>query len=70
MLLMLELMLEWAFELMLVCADVEGCDAFPQICSPIAEISISFPQLEHFIVGRKLAGRIPPELKVAASDIL
>lgn len=26
----------------------------PQMCSPIMEISIWFPQDEHFIVGRKL----------------
>jgi hypothetical protein len=38
--------------------------------SPIAEISISSPQFEHFMVGRKLAGRIPPAARVAASDIL
>ena len=35
------------------CAD---SGALPQRCSPIADISIWSPQLEHLIVGRKLAG--------------
>lgn len=52
-----------------------GCDlgdggAFEQRWSPIADISISSPQLEHLIVGRKLAGLTPPAASVAASDIL
>lgn len=38
--------------------------------SPIAEISISSPQFEHLMVGRKLAGRIPPAARVAASDMV
>jgi len=41
-----------------------GCErgdggAFEQMWSPIAAISISSPQLEHLMAGRKLAGRMP-----------
>jgi hypothetical protein len=52
-----------------------GCDfgedgAFPHKCSPMAEISISSPQLEHLMVGRKLAGLMPPAARAEASDML
>lgn len=40
------------------------------MCSPIAEISISSPQLEHLIEGKKLAGRTPSAARAAASDIV
>lgn len=43
--------------------------AFAQVWSPIADISISSPQFEHLIVGRKLVGRPPWAASVAASDI-
>ena len=43
--------------------------AFPQMWSPIAEISISSPQLEHLIVGKKLAGLMPSLTRLAVSDI-
>ena len=42
---------------------------FSQMCSPIAAISISCPQSEHVIAGRKLAGLMPPAASVAASGI-
>ncbi len=52
-----------------------GCDfgdggACEQTWSPIADISISSPQLEHLIVGKKLAGLMPPAARVAASDMV
>ena len=52
-----------------------GCDlgeggAFVQMWSPMAEISISSPQLEHLMVGRKLAGRMPPAARVAPRDMV
>lgn len=50
-----------------LCADA---GALPQRCSPMADISIWSPQLEHLMVGRKLAGRAPPALRVAARDIV
>lgn len=42
---------------------------FSQTCSPIAAISIWFPQSEHVMDGRKLAGLMPPAASVAASGI-
>jgi len=44
--------------------------AFPQIWSPIDAISISSPQLEHLMAGRKLAGLAPEAASVAAKDML
>jgi len=41
-----------------------------QIWSPMAAISISFPQSEHVMVGRKLAGLIPPLANVAARAMI
>lgn len=51
-------------------AALGDVEAVEQVCSPIAEISISSPQLEHLTVGRKLAGRTPLAARVAASDML
>jgi hypothetical protein len=51
------------------CAFGDG-GALAHMWSPMAAISISSPQLEHLIAGRKLAGRMPPAERVAASDML
>jgi hypothetical protein len=51
------------------CALGEG-GALLQMCSPMAAISISSPQLEHLIAGRKLAGRMPSAASVVAKDIM
>lgn len=50
-------------------ALVAEAGVFSQTCSPMAAISISFPQSEHLIAGRKLAGLMPPAASVAASGI-
>jgi hypothetical protein len=42
---------------------------FSQTCSPMAAISISCPQSEHVIAGKKLAGLMPPAASVAASGM-
>lgn len=44
--------------------------ALLQSCSPIRAISISSPQLEHLTTGRKLAGRMAVDERVAARDML
>lgn len=50
--------------------DLGEGGALEQVWSPIAEISISSPQLEHVMVGRKLAGRIPLAARVADSGMV
>lgn len=47
-------------------ADLAEVGDFSQMCSPMAAISIWFPQSEHVMDGRKLAGLIPPLANVAA----
>lgn len=51
-------------------AGAGGNALLAQTCDPIAEISMSSLQLEHFIVGRKLAGRMPSAASVAARDMI
>ena len=56
-------------ELEVVVAD-DGGAVFAQTWFPMEDISIPSPQFEHFMVGRKLAGRMPLAASVAASDIV
>ena len=42
----------------------------PQVWSPICAISISSPQLEHLMEGKKLAGLMPSPASVDANDMV
>lgn len=52
------------------CALLVGSAVFSQMWSPIAAISISLPQSEHLMAGKKLAGLKPPAASVEASGIV